>query len=152
MGEIFVGYVQNHIALWVEKFAPDAWEYCNSPDNPSFHRGVHMTFGSLVVSIQWGAGNYCDNHDAMFGRKPLASTTAEVAVIDRSRKQVRMMHGFKTLRGEWCPGYYSIGSPMLGMLNGDTVQGYVEIEEIEEIIETVANYRDNKGDNREDKC
>lgn len=48
-------------------------------------RGFHMTFpNGLTVSVQWGAGNYCDNHDDMdfTHSKDAESDTAEVAVID----------------------------------------------------------------------
>lgn len=50
-------------------------------------KGFHMTFANgLTASVQWGAGNYCDNqYDGDFSfRTPVASTNAEVAVIDRN--------------------------------------------------------------------
>lgn len=53
----------------------------------TMRKGFHMTFpNSLTVSVQWGAGNYCDNHcpedmDFTFS-KDAESDTAEVAVID----------------------------------------------------------------------
>ena len=48
-------------------------------------KGFHMTFpNNLTVSVQWGAGNYCDNHDDLdFSlTKDAESDTAEVAVLD----------------------------------------------------------------------
>lgn len=48
-------------------------------------KGFHMTFeNGLSISVQWGAGNYCDNHsdeDFTFS-KDAKSKTAEVAVFD----------------------------------------------------------------------
>lgn len=54
----------------------------------TMRKGFHMTFpNGLTVSVQWGAGNYCDNHfpkdmDFTFS-KDAESDTAEVAVIDQ---------------------------------------------------------------------
>ena len=55
----------------------------------TMRKGFHMTFpNGLTVSVQWGAGNYCDNHypedhDFSFS-KDAKSDTAEAAVIDAS--------------------------------------------------------------------
>ena len=48
--------------------------------------GFQITFDNgLTAAVQWGAGNYCDNHfpkDCDFScSKDASSTTAEVAVI-----------------------------------------------------------------------
>ena len=51
----------------------------------TMRKGFHMTFANgLTASVQWGAGNYCDNHcpvdmDFTFS-KDAESNTAEVAV------------------------------------------------------------------------
>ena len=52
----------------------------------TMRKGFHITFeNGLTASVQWGAGNYCDNHfpdDCDFScSKDASSTTAEVAVI-----------------------------------------------------------------------
>lgn len=52
----------------------------------TMRRGFHMTFkNGLTISVQWGAGNYCDNHfpeDLDFSySKDAKSDTAEIAVI-----------------------------------------------------------------------
>lgn len=53
----------------------------------TMRKGFHMTFeNGLTASIQWGAGNYCDNHspadwDFTFS-KDAESDTAEIAVWD----------------------------------------------------------------------
>ena len=53
----------------------------------TMRKGFHMTFeNGLTISVQWGAGNYCDNHfhrDFTFS-KDASSRTAEVAVFDSS--------------------------------------------------------------------
>lgn len=53
----------------------------------TMRKGFQMTFeNGLTASIQWGAGNYCDNHfpadlDFTFS-KDAQSDTAEIAVWD----------------------------------------------------------------------
>ena len=55
----------------------------------TMRKGFHMTFeNGLSVSVQWGAGNYCDNHfpkdmDFSFS-KDAESSTAEVAIFDKA--------------------------------------------------------------------
>lgn len=54
----------------------------------TMRKGFHMTFeNGLVASVQWGAGNYCDNHDSMdfTCRNDMDSDTAEVAVIYKGK-------------------------------------------------------------------
>lgn len=52
----------------------------------TMRKGFKMTFeNGLMISVQWGAGNYCDNHfpkdlDFSFS-KDATSNTAEVAII-----------------------------------------------------------------------
>lgn len=52
----------------------------------TMRKGFHITFDNgLSASVQWGAGNYCDNHfpadmDFSFS-KDAESNTAEVAVF-----------------------------------------------------------------------
>lgn len=56
----------------------------------TMRKGFHMTFeNGLAVSVQWGAGNYCDNHfpednDFSFS-KDAKSRDAEVAVVYKDR-------------------------------------------------------------------
>lgn len=52
----------------------------------TMRKGFHITFDNgLTASVQWGAGNYCDNHfpeDMDFScTKDAKSSTAEVAVL-----------------------------------------------------------------------
>ena len=53
----------------------------------TMRKGFHMAFeNGLSISVQWGAGNYCDNHhgksaDFTFSTDA-KSKTAEVAVFD----------------------------------------------------------------------
>lgn len=53
----------------------------------TMRKGFQMTFeNGLTASVQWGAGNYCDNHfpeDMDFSwSKDASSDTAEVAVMN----------------------------------------------------------------------
>ena len=62
----------------------------------TMRKGFHMTFeNGLTVSVQWGAGNYCDNHfpdDMDFScSKDAQSDTAEVAVM-HGRKFLNANH------------------------------------------------------------
>lgn len=54
----------------------------------TMRKGFHITFeNGLTASVQWGAGNYCDNHfpeDRDFSfKKDASSDTAEIAVFDK---------------------------------------------------------------------
>ena len=56
----------------------------------TMRKGFQMTFeNGLTASVQWGAGNYCDNHfpkDMDFSfNKDAQSNTAEVAVFNKQR-------------------------------------------------------------------
>lgn len=56
----------------------------------TMRKGFHMTFeNGMTASVQWGAGNYCDNHfpeDMDFScSKDAHSDTAEVAVIYKGK-------------------------------------------------------------------
>mgnify|MGYP000180484731 CR=1 FL=1 len=50
--------------------------------NSTLNKGFNMTFANgITASVQWGTGNYCDNHfskDFSFS-KEASSNTAEVA-------------------------------------------------------------------------
>ena len=53
------------------------------------NKGFHMTFeNGLTASVQWGRGNYCENHFNteldFIGTKPASSNNAEVAVFDKN--------------------------------------------------------------------
>lgn len=55
----------------------------------TMRKGFRMTFeNGLTASVQWGAGNYCDNHfpeDMDFSfKKDASSDTAEIAVFDKT--------------------------------------------------------------------
>lgn len=54
----------------------------------TMRKGFHITFeNGLLASVQWGAGNYCDNHfpEKTFNlfNNDAESDTAEVAVFDK---------------------------------------------------------------------
>jgi hypothetical protein len=76
-------------------------------------KGFHLAFeNGVVLSVQIGGGNYCDNYDELVGRNPShlpASTTAEFAV-------------------------WQSGRGMLEMPDGNTVAGYVPIEKVVKVI------------------
>lgn len=53
----------------------------------TMRKGFQMTFANgMTASVQWGAGNYCDNHYTynlrdLYHERDAQSDTAEVAVI-----------------------------------------------------------------------
>ena len=54
----------------------------------TMRKGFHMTFSNgYTASVQWGYGNYCDNHYSrdFMGIADVTSDTAEVAVIVGNR-------------------------------------------------------------------
>ena len=90
--------------------------------------GFHMTFpNGLTVSVQWGAGTYCDNHfpkdmDFTFS-KDAESDTAEVAVIDSHGDLIDPQRFFG----------YEIG--------GDgTVAGYLDPSQVVELLTNVRDW------------
>lgn len=92
----------------------------------TWRRGFHMTFpNGLTVSVQWGAGNFCDNYsqDIDFtSSKDAESDTAEVAVLDQQEEFIDPQRFFD----------YEIHSD--GM-----VAGYLDPSQV---VELLANVRD----------
>lgn len=94
----------------------------------TMRKGFHMTFpNGLTVSVQWGAGNYCDNRfpkdmDFTFS-KDAESDTAEVAVIDQDGKFIDPQQFF-------C---YDINSD-------GNVAGYFTPTQVVELLENVLDW------------
>ena len=102
----------------------------NEPSTPCFkatqNKGTQMTFASgWTISIQWGPGNYCENHSLALGDEydapmtrgrngPWVSKDAEIA----------LWHGDRT---DW---YY---------FGGDTVKGYLTTDEVAKWIYMAAS-------------
>lgn len=84
-------------------------------------KGFQMTFkNGLTVSVQWGAGNYCENHcpvdmDFSFS-KDAKSEDAEIAII---------------YKGEFLNPQYFIEKEISG---DGMVSGYLTSEEVAELI------------------
>lgn len=65
-------------------------------------KGVHFTFpNGWTASIQFGAGNYCDNRNSPFGIVPtyLASSNAEVACWGPGGEMIDLMDTGDTVIG-----------------------------------------------------
>ena len=77
-------------------------------DNKGFH--IRMSNG-ITISVQFGAGNYADNHDSgdYSGTTPTTSSCAEIAV-------------------------YLPDGRLLPMPSGDTVQGWVSADDVARFI------------------
>lgn len=89
------------------------------------NKGFHTTFeNGYTVSVQWGAGNYCDNYfpkDKDFScKKPAESNTAEVAAFDPRDEFVDL---FKV-----CPDLHTDG----------IVAGYLTPEEVLAFMNRIA--------------
>lgn len=84
-------------------------------------KGFAITFeNGWTISVQFGWGNYCDNHNHPdrwnYNDGPVVeSTNAEIAIWDKNNK------------------WYEFS-------NGDTVQGYLSSDEVAKWIETVRNW------------
>ena len=94
----------------------------------TMRKGFHMTFeNGLTASVQWGAGNYCDNHfpdDFDFSySKDAKSNTAEIAVWGEDKEFIDPQNFFS----------YEIGS------DGD-VAGYLTANQVVEFLSNVAAY------------
>lgn len=90
--------------------------------NSTLNKGFRMTFANgITASVQWGAGNYCDNHfsnDFSFS-KEASSDTAEVAAWDK------------------CDNW--ITSKLCDTC--DDVAGYLSPEEVLQFLNNCANYK-----------
>lgn len=92
----------------------------------TMRKGFHMTFeNGLTISVQWGAGNYCDNHfpenlDFSFS-KDAESDTAEVAIWGSDKEFIDPQTFVK----------YDINS------DGD-VAGYLDSDQVAELIHNVS--------------
>lgn len=99
----------------------------------TMRKGFHMTFpNGLTVSVQWGAGNYCDNHfpkDMDFTcSKDAESDTAEVAVINSKDEFVDPQQFFD----------YEITSD--GM-----IAGYLDPSQVAELLIAVRDWPNTQG-------
>lgn len=92
----------------------------------TMRKGFHITFeNGLSASVQWGAGNYCDNHfpkDWDFScSKDAESDTAEVAVF---------------YNDEFIDANQFVTDEHIG---GDTVVGYLTPEQVVNFLMNVKN-------------
>ena len=69
-------------------------------------KGFHITFeNGLTVSVQWGAGNYCDNRESwdFSHMKDMESSTAEVAVWSNGNGRWLNANNFLSEEdADWC--------------------------------------------------
>ena len=84
----------------------------------TMRKGFQMTFANgMTASVQWGAGNYCDNHtpkDFDFScSKDAISNTAEVAVIYKGD----LIDGID----RFLPEHYSTDGTVAGWLSPEDV-------------------------------
>lgn len=92
------------------------------------NKGFCMTFeNGLTASVQWGLGNYCDNHFnyelGFDGKTPAESNNAEVAVIK--------------------DGDLILLDPFIDNAI-DEVEGYLTPEQIVDFLVKVKNYKEVK--------
>ena len=81
-------------------------------------KGVHMLFPSgFTVSIQFGPGNYCDHYSRKIGKDEEACGKEGAAAVE-------------------CAIWREKG--LIAMKNGDTVQGYMSIMEVLELLNKAA--------------
>lgn len=90
-------------------------------------KGFQLSFeNNLVISIQFGPGNYCDNYHAKWKTQENTnnweSTTAEIAI-------------FHEKTGEW------LTNKFLPKKRGKDVVGYVKPDEIASLIRRVQRYK-----------
>ena len=90
--------------------------------NSTSNKGSNMTFANgITASVQWGAGNYCDNHfskDFSFS-KEASSNTAEVAAWNEN--------------DEWVTNKFCDTC--------DDVAGYLSPDEVLQFLNSCANYK-----------
>ena len=96
----------------------------------TMRKGFHIAFeNGLEASVQWGAGNYCDNHfpkdmDFTFS-KDAESNTAEVAVF-----RGNSFMNVNDFLPEECNNF------------DDMVAGYLTPEQVVDFLMNVKNYKE----------
>ena len=99
----------------------------------TMRKGFQMTFeNGLTVSVQWGAGNYCDNHcppdmDWTF-TKDAQSTNAEVAVWNAAEVWANASDFLETSKVKFDPE--CMGEPV----------GWLSANEVAQLIANVAKW------------
>lgn len=95
----------------------------------TMRKGFHMSFeNGLTASVQWGSGNYCDNHYIFsgYGKEDAQSNTAEVAV--------------------WRTGSHDFMNPNIfvpeELQTWDEVIGYMTPEQVVNFLAAVKNWKD----------
>lgn len=90
--------------------------------NSTSNKGFNMTFANgITASVQWGAGNYCDNYfskDFSFS-KEASSNTAKVAAWNEN--------------DEWVTNKFCDTC--------DDVAGYLSPDEVLQFLNSCANYK-----------
>lgn len=92
-------------------------------------KGFHITFeNGLTASIQWGFGNYCDNHfnyELLSNRTiPVESNDAEVAVFDANNNFMNI--------DQFLPEE---------VRSDDVVAGWLTPDQIADFLMAVKNYK-----------
>lgn len=95
------------------------------------NKGFHITFeNDLTASVQWGLGNYCDNHFNyaldFSGKTPAESNDAEVAVFNAGGDFMDL--------DQFLPEE---------LRSSDVVAGYLTPDQIADFLMAVKNYRGN---------
>lgn len=112
-------------------------------------KGFHLTFeNGITISTQFGGGNYCDNHDYPITSMPYSTESqykleAETPTCPNAEIMIWIGKGSKekdTITQE-------VVNKVLGRnTSGDTVEGYIEVEEWIQIINYLQEY---KGEHHE---
>ena len=99
-------------------------------------KGFHLRFtNGLVLSTQFGGGNYCDNYDEVeIGSEgklgnPLISSNAEIAIWIRSGKR----------KGEWLTE--EMVKELFPGETADQVMGYVGMEKWLKVVDWCRGYK-----------
>ena len=92
----------------------------------SLQKGFQITFANgLTASVQWGVGNYCDNHfSSQDFCAPAKSTNAEVAVIGTDGELIDYVESFLPE----------------GVSTDGTVAGWLSPEEVAEFLYRVSTW------------
>jgi len=102
-------------------------------------RGFHLTFSNgVILSTQFGSGNYCDNYDYPFTPKPFsdkaylkhlfkmpASSNVEIMIFTEDKNLTNVM--LKELKKNYDPD--------------DVVMGYVGFDDWIDIVNWCNNYK-----------
>lgn len=128
-------YIQDNIQKWIDQYEPDEINPTFDCVHSSLLKGYGLTFGNLVVSIQWGRYNYCDHYigNSIYTFVPTATYKGEYKKVREAEVAIICLDRFDS--DQW-----GMTSHFVKFDEYENVKAYATVAEIEDIISVCADY------------